>query len=106
MEKQFKYQLDALKKTLTHVSSAAQGLDKQLDAALINLKELMRGAPGSKILEQMERVQKAATDYDHSRHGNARNVAKQFNGMIALLSELNFINLLLKSCKIGMIYSS
>ncbi len=88
LEKQFKFQLDALKKTITHLSSAAQGLDKQLDASLILLKEKMRGASGQQVFEQMERVQSAATNFEHSRHVTAMNAAKQVGAMTDQLAEL------------------
>ncbi len=88
IEKQFKFQLDALKKTITHLSSAAQGLDKQLDASLILLKEKMRGASGQQVFEQMERVQSAATNFEHSRHVTAMNAAKQVGAMTDQLAEL------------------
>ncbi|MFL0800944.1 MAG: GGDEF domain-containing protein [Agarilytica sp.] len=88
IEKQFKFQLDALKKTITHLSSAAQGLDKQLDASLILLKEKMRGASGQQVFEQMERVQSAATNFEHSRHVTAMNAAKHVGAMTEQLAEL------------------
>ncbi len=88
MEKQFKFQLDAVRKTLTHVCAAAQGLDKQLDVSLILLKEKMRGASGPQVLEQMERVQQAALDYEHSRRSMGLNASKQVSAIVATLSEL------------------
>ncbi|VUD64672.1 putative diguanylate cyclase YdaM [Thalassocella blandensis] len=88
MEKQFSFQLDALKKTLYHVSAAAQGLDKQLDASLINLKEKMRGASGQQVFEQMERVQKAAQEFEHNRHNQNLHSAKQLNGLVEQLASL------------------
>ncbi|WP_086934776.1 GGDEF domain-containing protein [Agarilytica rhodophyticola] len=88
MEKQFKFQLDALRKTLNHVSAAAKGLDKHLDASLILLKEKMRGATGSQVLEQMERVQAAAADYEHSRQASNIKSAKQISSITDQLLEL------------------
>lgn len=88
MEKQFAFQLDALKKTLTHVGAAAQGLDTQLDAALIGLRDKMRGASGAQVLEQLERVQHAAADFEHSRHASSINQAKQLSALTNQLAEL------------------
>lgn len=88
LEKQFKFQLDALKKTITHLSAAAQGLDKQLDASMIMLKEKMRGASGQQVLAQMERVQSAATSYEHSRHAASLTMVKHVSGMSNQLAEL------------------
>ncbi len=88
LEKQFKFQLDALRKTITHLSAAAQGLDKQLDASLILLKEKMRGATGQQVMEQMERVQAAAKEYEHSRQGASISAAKHISGMTNQLGEL------------------
>lgn len=88
MEKQFEFQLDALRKTLVHLSAACQGLDKQLDAALINLKQKMRGASGPQVLEQMERVHNAAIDYEQSRQALGLSAAKQLTGIVDQISEL------------------
>lgn len=88
LEKQFKFQLDALRKTITHLGAATQGLDKQLDASLIVLKEKMRGASGQQVLAQMERVQAAATNYEHSRHVSGLTDAKHISAMTAQLAEL------------------
>ena len=78
----------ALRKTITHLSAAAQGLDKQLDASLILLKEKMRGATGQQVMEQMERVQAAAKEYEHSRQGASISAAKHISGMTNQLGEL------------------
>ncbi|MFL0811285.1 MAG: GGDEF domain-containing protein [Agarilytica sp.] len=88
LEKQFKFQLDAMRKTITHLASAAQGQDQQLDASLILLKEKMRGATGQQVLEQMERVQRTAEDFSHSRHISTQASAKTIAEMTAQLSEL------------------
>lgn len=88
LEKQFKFQLDALRKTLLNVSTAAQGQDRQLDASLILLKEKMRGATGQQVLEQMEKVQAAAADFDHSRHLLGASVAKNVTLMADRLTAL------------------
>lgn len=97
LEKSFKFQLEALKKTLNHVSIAAQGQDKTLDASLILLKEKMRGATGQQVLEQMERVQHAVEDFEHSRQVLAGNAAKQIGGITERLSELQIPNELKRS---------
>lgn len=88
LEKQFKFQLDAMRKTINHLASAAQGQDQQLDASIILLKEKMRGATGQQVLEQMERVQRSAEDFSHSRHISTNAAAKTISSMIDQLSEL------------------
>lgn len=92
MEKQFSFQLDALKKTLYSVSAVAQGLDKQLDASLINLKDKIRGASGQQVFEQMERVQKAAQAFELSRHNQNLQSAKQMASMVDQLTKLKLPN--------------
>lgn len=67
MEKQFSFQLDCMRKTLTHLASAATGLDKQLDASIISLREKIRGAPGAHVIQQMEKVQKCVVAFERSR---------------------------------------
>ncbi|MFT5084577.1 MAG: diguanylate cyclase [Lentisphaeria bacterium] len=89
LEKQFSFQLDALRKTLMHVMAAAQGQDKQLDASLINLKEKMRGASGAQVIEQMARVQKASLTFEHSRHLANQTTAKHLTAIADQLAELN-----------------
>ncbi len=92
MEKQFAFQLDALRKTLLHVSAAAQGLDKQLDATLIGLKEKMRGASGQQVIEQMDRVQKAALEFEQSRHTQNFNNIKHLTALVNQLNQLKLPN--------------
>jgi|GEM_PF-389950 len=66
-QKQFAFQLEVMRKTLNHLGVAANGLDKNLDAALLLLREKMRGAPGPHVIEQMEVVQKAVATFELSR---------------------------------------
>jgi len=66
-EKQFNFQLDLMRRTLTYLGSAAHGLDKKLDAELLLLKEKMRGAAGVQVVEQLERVQQAVMAFERNR---------------------------------------
>jgi len=73
-QRQFVYQLDLMRKTLVHLAAAAQGLDKNLDASLLLLRERLRGASGPQVVEQMEKVQQAVTQFERGRdraHGKA-----------------------------------
>lgn len=88
LEKQFKFQLEALRKTLLHVCATAQGLDSKLDGSIALLKEKMRGASGQHVIEQMEKVQKAAQEYEHSRHAAGLKSAKQIIEIIEQLQNL------------------
>ncbi|MBX2859395.1 MAG: GGDEF domain-containing protein [Cellvibrionaceae bacterium] len=67
LEKQFDNQLDYLRRTVTHLSAAAQGLDKSLDAEMIGLREKLRGAKGSAVVEQMTRVHRAVAVFEQNR---------------------------------------
>ena len=88
LEKQFAFQLEAVKKTLLHVSVAAQGLDKQLDARLADLKSQLRGGSGPKVFEAMELVQKAVSDYERIRIDDNNHAAQTIEKFIEQLLEL------------------
>lgn len=88
LESQFKFQLDALKKTLTHVGAVTKGLDQGLDASLILLKEKMRGAGGAQVMEQLEQVQRKAADYVEKRQAQTARASKPVADIISQLSEL------------------
>ena len=81
-EKQSSFQLDLMRKTLTYLSSAAQGLDTQLDATLLTLREKMRGASGAQVVEQMERVQHAVTQFERTRDTENRMAAERVSSLI------------------------
>lgn len=84
IEKQTAFQLDLMRKMLVYLSSASQGLDRQLDATLIGLREKMRGASGAQVVDQMERVQQAVTQFEGARDSENSLAAK---GISALIQE-------------------
>ena len=90
LEKQFDTQLDYLRKTVTHLSSAAQGLDKTLDAEMISLREKLRGAKGSQVVEQMERVHRAVSIFEENRDSENASAAR---AMSALLEQYQSLKL-------------
>jgi len=92
MEKQFKFQLDALSKTISHLGAVSQGQDPQLDASLMSLKEKLRGASGTEVLEQMNRVQTAATAFEKSRRAGGLSSAKHISDIVEQLSVLKIPN--------------
>lgn len=82
IEKQTAFQLDLMRKTLTYVSSASQGLDMQLDATLLSLRDKMRGASGAQVVDQMERVQQAVTQFERARDSENNLAAKRVSALI------------------------
>ena len=84
LEKQTSFQLDLMRKTLINLSAAARGLDEQIDATVENLKDAFRGAGGSKIVEQMQRVQSAVETFELKRESENKQVA---SAMAALITE-------------------
>ncbi|TVZ41994.1 diguanylate cyclase [Alteromonadaceae bacterium 2753L.S.0a.02] len=81
-EKQFNYQLELLRKTLTYLGAAAHGLDKSLDAEMLRLKEKMRGASGPQVVDQLERVQKAVSQFERARDTENANVVAKMKAML------------------------
>lgn len=90
LEKQTAFQIELMRKTLVYVSSAAQGLDTQLDASIINLREKMRGASAAQVVEQMERVQTSVTVFEQSRDSENAIAAER---MSTLLNEYLSLNI-------------
>lgn len=88
IEKQHGYQLDVLRKTLINVSAAAQGLDKSLDVSLRQLKESMRGASGSQVLQNMEKVQQAVEVFERNREREHLAVAEKMRQSLKPFFEL------------------
>lgn len=82
-EKQFAYQLEQMRKTLNHLAAAAQGLDKNLDASLLALREKIRGATGPQVIEQMERVQQAVTEFERQRERENSVAAEKMRLLLA-----------------------
>lgn len=67
LEQQFKFQNELLRKTMFQLATAASGMDTKLDASVLRLKELMRGAGGVQVAEQMERVSDAVQGFERLR---------------------------------------
>lgn len=82
LEKQFDTQLDYLRRTVTHLSAAAQGLDKSLDAEMISLREKLRGAKGAKVVEQMERVHRAVSVFEQNRDSENAAAARAMSSLL------------------------
>lgn len=88
MEKQFNLQLDAMRKTLAHLSMAAHGLDERLDRSMSALKESFKLGPGGKIIENMNLVQQAAVEFDRERHAHGEQSAANIRKLVLQLAEL------------------
>ncbi|WP_096086693.1 GGDEF domain-containing protein [Agaribacterium haliotis] len=74
-EKRFAYQLEQLKKTMLQLATAASGMDTQLDASVLRLREIMRGGSGAQAIEQLEQVQRAVQQFEQQRsHENSKAV--------------------------------
>lgn len=82
IEKQTAFQLDLMRKMLVYLSSASQGLDMQLDATLVSLRDKMRGASGAQVVDQMERVQQAVTQFERARDSENNLAAKRVSTLI------------------------
>ena len=88
-EQRSKTQIDLLRKTLLSVSTAAKGLDKNLDGELIALREKFRGAGGQQVVDQMERIQQAVMDFEFSRTTESKLSFNNLNKISSLLLELD-----------------
>lgn len=82
LEKQYALQLDVLKKTLFEVGHAASGMDQSLDAALLRLREVMRGGSGAQAVEQMERVASSVESFERQRSQETTKTAKAMSNLI------------------------
>lgn len=91
-ERRFKAQMDLMRKTFAHLSAAANGLDSQLDHALIGLKEKMRGAGGQQVLDQMEKVQQAVKAFEDKRGSQLASAAQSFKTLCEQLTSLQLDN--------------
>ncbi len=81
-QKQFVYQMDLMRRTLIHLSAAAQGMDKNLDSAVLLLKDKMRGATGPQVVEQMEKVQRAVTEFERIRDKEHQATADKMRSLL------------------------
>lgn len=82
LEKQYALQLDLLKKTLFQVGAAASGMDQSLDAALLRLRETMRGGSGSQTHDQIERVIDSVESFERHRYQETAKTAKAMSQLI------------------------
>ena len=87
-EQRTKVQIELLRKTLLSVSTAAKGLDKNLDGEIISLREKLRGAGGQQVVDQMERIQQAVMDFEFSRTTESKQSLNHLNKIVNLLLEL------------------
>ncbi|WP_156312528.1 diguanylate cyclase domain-containing protein [Marinagarivorans algicola] len=67
LEKQVAAHADMLRRTVVHLSSASNGLDKRLDTELTVFKEKLRGASGASVNAQLTRVEQAVKKWHHER---------------------------------------
>jgi len=67
LESQFALQTDLMRKTLLQLGVAASGMDQSLDAAVMRLREVLRGGRGPQVVEQMEKVQAAVARFDSTK---------------------------------------
>lgn len=88
LEKQFNAQMEYLRKTLFNISAAASGLDQQLDASMVNLRDKMRGATGAQVIDQMERVQRSVAEFERKRETENAAAASQIAVLVDQLLEL------------------
>ncbi len=88
LEKQFNVQMEYLRKTLFNIGAAAQGLDQQVDASMVNLRDKMRGASGAQVIDQMERVQRAVMEFERKRDSEHTAAASQIATLVDQLLEL------------------
>ena len=88
LEKQTAMQLELMKKTLLSLGVAASGMDQSLDASVMRLRELMRGASGAQVVEQIDRVQATVENFERSRSGENQKAAKSMSLLIEQYLEL------------------
>lgn len=88
MERQFNAQMDYMRKTLFDLGSAAHGLDKQIDASLVNLRDKMRGAGAVHVIEQMEHVHRAVVQFERMRDQEHTSAAEKLAQLVDQLLEL------------------
>ncbi|WP_045856490.1 GGDEF domain-containing protein [Teredinibacter purpureus] len=81
-QKQFNFQMELLRKTISHLGAASQGLDKNLDATLLLLKEKMRGGSSHQVIEQMERVQQAVVNFERNREQEQQLIVDKLRGLL------------------------
>jgi diguanylate cyclase len=88
LESQFALQTDLLRKTLLQLGVAASGMDQSLDAAVMRLRDVMRGGRGPQIVEQMEKVQAAVSRFDGQRSEENLKAARAVQVLIDQYMEL------------------
>ncbi len=88
LDKLQNFQLDQMRKTVLHLSAAAKGLDETLDKELSLLKEKIRGASGSQVVDQMERVHLAVNAFERNRDNLNQQAVGQYSLLVKQLLEL------------------
>lgn len=99
LESQFALQTELLRKTLLQLGVAASGMDQGLDAAVLRLREVMRGGRGPQVVEQMERVQAAVARFDSQRGEENLKAARAVQGLIDQYMDLQIADELKKQLK-------
>jgi len=87
-EQQYKFQIDLLRKTLFQLATVASGMDTQLDASVVRLKYVMRGAGGAQTVEQLERVSNAIELFERHRSQETTKAIKSVKTLIDQYGEL------------------
>ncbi len=67
LEARVSVQSDLLRRLIIYLGAAASGLDPELDAAVLNLKDKVKGASGSVVHDQMLRVERIVRQFEEKR---------------------------------------
>lgn len=88
IEKQTNLQLELLRKTMFSLATAASGMDQQLDANVMRLREVMRGGSGAQVADQIDRVQASVENFEGTRSVENTKAAKSMGLLIEQFLEL------------------
>ena len=99
IEKTSAAQIDLLRKTLLRVSTAAQGLDGNLDSAIELMRAKFKNGTGAEIVKQLDQVQTAVSHYERNRLDKSDKAAKDVAVFIDNLLELQLPKDLISSLK-------
>lgn len=82
LEKQLLLQAEWLKKILLNLGSVSAGMDAQLDAAVLHLKDTIRSGSGNKIAELLDLIQHAVTDFERTRGEECLKASRAFTVLL------------------------
>ncbi len=88
IEKQTGLQLELLRKTMFSLATAASGMDQQLDANVMRLREVVRGGSGAQVADQIDRVQASVENFERTRSVESTKAAKSMGLLIEQFLEL------------------